>query len=117
VGIPAVGPGLVKPYAGGNALYHNNGDGTFTRVRSGSLVNDVANSVGCAWADYDNDRFLDLFVANGGIVRSENNFLYHNNGNSNSWLDPGSVAELRSSTGSEPACCNMSSDAATAPRP
>src|SRR5262249_14035468 len=51
-----------------------------------SLPPHSADSVGCAWGDYDNDGFLDLFVANGGVVRSENNFLYHNNGNSNSWL-------------------------------
>jgi hypothetical protein len=67
-----------------NALYHNNGDGTFTRVTTGSLVNDGGNSAGCAWADYDNDGFLDLFVANWHGSRP--NFLYHNNGNSNHWL-------------------------------
>ena len=42
--------------------------------------------VNCAWGDYDNDGFLDLFVARGGIFGSENNSLYHNNGNSNNWL-------------------------------
>jgi hypothetical protein len=74
----------------GNALYHNNGDGTFTRILTGALTTDVANSVGCAWADYDNDGFLDLFVANGGVVGPQNNALYHNDGksggNNNSWL-------------------------------
>ncbi len=67
-----------------NALYHNNGDGTFNRVTSGSLVNDGGNSAGCAWADYDNDGFLDLFVAN--WQGSKPNFLYRNNGNTNHWL-------------------------------
>ncbi|MBI3417565.1 MAG: VCBS repeat-containing protein [Verrucomicrobia bacterium] len=59
-----------------NFLYHNNGDGTFTKVTSGSVVNDGGNSTGCAWGDYDNDGFPDLFVCNA----YENNFLYHNNG-------------------------------------
>lgn len=69
-----------------NFLYHNNRDGTFTKVTAGSLVNDGGYSTGCAWADYDNDGFLDLFVSNGWVTKSENNFLYRNNGNSNNWI-------------------------------
>src|SRR5438552_18836701 len=34
--------------------------------------------------DYNNDGFLDLFVAGG---YSGKNLLYHNNGNSNAWLE------------------------------
>ena len=70
-----------------NFLYQNNGDGTFTKITSGSLVNELGNCGGAAWGDYDNDGFLDLFVANGFFVRSANNLLYRNNGNSNSWLN------------------------------
>lgn len=72
--------------AGGqnNTLYHNNTDGTFTKILSGSPVNDGGDSAGCAWADYDNNGFLDLFVANWRGSRP--NFLYRNNGNSNHWL-------------------------------
>ena len=69
-----------------NFLYHNNGNGSFTKITSGILVNDLGYSTGCAWADYDNDGFLDLFVANGWGTQSQNNFLYHNSGNSNAWL-------------------------------
>ncbi len=69
-----------------NFLYHNNGDGTFTKVTTGSPVNDLGYSTGCAWGDYDNDGFPDLFVSNGWITQSENNFLYRNNGNSNNWI-------------------------------
>jgi hypothetical protein len=71
---------------GVNYLYHNNGDGSFTRILSGSPVEDVGVWVGCAWGDYDNDGFLDLFVTSGGVFSSQNNVLYHNNGNSNNWL-------------------------------
>jgi hypothetical protein len=67
-----------------NALYHNDGDGTFSKVITGSIVNDGGNSAGCAWGDYDNDGFLDLFVPN--WQGSRPNFLYRNNGNSNAWL-------------------------------
>jgi hypothetical protein len=63
-------------------LYHNNGDGTFTKVLGDIAVSDAASSWGAAWADYDNDGFLDLIVAN----RDGANLLYHNNGNDNHWL-------------------------------
>jgi len=63
-----------------NSLYHNNGDGTFTRITTGAIVHDGGVSYGCAWADYDNDGWLDLFVANGWTYESQKNFLYHNNG-------------------------------------
>ncbi len=65
--------------AGGqdNFLYRNNGDGTFTKVTSGDIVNDGGHSHGCAWGDYDNDGDLDLYVANNG---DNDNFLYMNNG-------------------------------------
>jgi hypothetical protein len=66
------------------SLYHNNGDGTFEKVTTGSIVNDGGNSAGCAWGDYDNDGFLDLFVPN--WQGSRPNFLYHNDGNTNAWL-------------------------------
>ena len=65
---------------GKNSLYRSNGGGTFTRITAGSIVNDIAVAQGCSWADYDNDGYVDLFVANGGGALSENNFLYHNNG-------------------------------------
>jgi hypothetical protein len=69
-----------------NRLYHNNGDGTFTSITEGEIVTDLANSTGFCWGDYDNDGFLDLFVANGGITAPQRNFLYHNNTNSNHWI-------------------------------
>ena len=75
--------GCVSP--GVNYLYHNNGDGSFTRVLSGSLANDKGYAVACAWSDYDNDGFLDLFVARGPCMPAAN-LLYRNNGNNNGWL-------------------------------
>jgi photosystem II stability/assembly factor-like uncharacterized protein len=69
-------------------LYQNNGNGTFTRIVQGDLVNNGGYSIGCSWGDYDNDGDLDLFVANYGTTSAvdENNFLYKNNGNSNNWI-------------------------------
>jgi enediyne biosynthesis protein E4 len=65
---------------GNNALYHNNGDGTFTRILTGDPVNHTG-CFSCAWVDYDNDGFLDLFIT------GTTNLLYHNNGNTNAWLE------------------------------
>ena len=59
-----------------NFLYHNNGTGAFTRATSNPVTSDVANAAGAAWADYDNDGDLDLFVANNG----GRDALYRNNG-------------------------------------
>ena len=76
-------------------LYHNNGDGTFTKVEHGSVTSDLASRPVYAWGDYDRDGFLDLFVAQGGgweIFHPAGtplpfNSLYHNNGNSNAWIN------------------------------
>ena len=59
-----------------NALFRNNGDGTFTNVAAEAGVTDAAakGNGGCA-ADYDNDGDQDLFVANWGASR-----LYRNDG-------------------------------------
>ena len=62
-----------------DALYHNNGDGTFTDVSQKAGVDDPQKYFGlqAVWSDLDNDGRIDLFVANDG----EPNYLYHNEGN------------------------------------
>jgi hypothetical protein len=58
-----------------NYLYHNNGDGTFTDVTLSAHAPGAGWGFGCAAADFDNDGYTDLFVANFG-----SNILYRNNG-------------------------------------
>jgi len=57
-------------------LYLNNKNGTFTKITTGPVVTSGGYGSGCAWGDYNNDGWLDLFVANSG-----KNFLYKNNQN------------------------------------
>lgn len=60
-----------------NLLYHNNGDGTFTKIVTGTAATDAFTSRGVTWADYDNDGDADLYVAN---ESSQANNLYRNDG-------------------------------------
>ena len=49
---------------GGNALYRNDGDGTFTEVGRGAGVDDDRWGTSAAFFDFDRDGHLDLFVVN-----------------------------------------------------
>ena len=59
---------LFVTYYGQNALYRNNGNGTFTDVtREAGLIQPgpkIRWNSGCTFVDYDKDGHLDLFVAN-----------------------------------------------------
>ncbi|KAA6462022.1 CRTAC1 family protein [Acidobacteria bacterium AB60] len=68
-------PGLFAPLP--NTLYHNNGDGTFTDVSAQTGISGVlGKGMGVAFADFDNDGWLDVFVANDNSP----NLLFHNEG-------------------------------------
>jgi hypothetical protein len=59
------------------ALYHNNGDGTFTDVTEKAGVGGAGHyGQGVAVGDFDNDGYPDLYVTGYNSA-----ILYHNNGN------------------------------------
>jgi len=60
-----------------NVLYRNNGNGTFTDVSTTSGIGGRSgNGLGVVFGDYDDDGWLDAFVANDTTP----NFLFHNLG-------------------------------------
>jgi enediyne biosynthesis protein E4 len=61
-----------------NLLFRNNGDGTFTDISAKSgIVSASGKGLGVAFADYDHDGLVDVYVANDSVQ----SFLFHNDGN------------------------------------
>jgi len=87
--VPESGPCLYKSVmvacgppglqGGKNILYHNNGDGTFTDVSeaAGIFRSNGTYGLGILTADFDNDGWLDIYVANDSTASA----LYRNKGN------------------------------------
>ena len=59
----------------GTAVYHNNGDGTFARVKEDIGLRNLTDAKKLLFADFDQDGDLDLYVAQKGGSR-----FYRNNG-------------------------------------
>jgi len=53
----------VSNYFGGNFLYHNNHDRTFSEVGKQAGVQDTQRSFAVWWFDYNNDGWADLYVS------------------------------------------------------
>ncbi len=78
-----INPSSYAPDA--NVLYRNNGNGTFTDVAQGAGVADpLGRSLGALWFDFDNDRWMDLYVANdvsaNGVFRNLGNGTFEDIG-------------------------------------
>jgi enediyne biosynthesis protein E4 len=63
----------------GDALFHNNGNGTFTEVSKTAGVDDPSGyyGMGTVWVDFNNSGRPDIYVANDSTPK----FLYKNLGN------------------------------------
>ncbi len=73
-----------------NALYRNNGDGTFTNVTiEAGVGNGIRPSFMSVWLDYNNDTYPDLYVINDRGLWI--NTMYRNNGD-------GTFTDVTSST-------------------
>src|SRR5712664_3368947 len=70
---------LFVTYFGKNVLYHNNGNGTFTDVteKAGILEANGTYGLGVLTADFDNDGWPDIYVANDSTASA----LYQNKKN------------------------------------
>jgi hypothetical protein len=68
----ACGPPGLMPAR--NMLYHNNGDGTFTDVSEKAGITGRSYGLGVLIADFDNDGWPDVYVANDSMASS----LYRN---------------------------------------
>lgn len=69
-------------------LYHNKGDGTFENVTEKMGIIDMdGRAMGVGAADYDDDGFVDIYVANDHTV----NYLWHNN-EGNGFTDRGTMS-------------------------
>ncbi len=100
--------GRCTPPSGAQAhdvLWHNNGDGTFTDMsEEAGRPYDFFPSEAAAWGDYDNDGFVDLYVANyevpptwvgGARGVGTPDSLWHNNGDG-TFTDVSEAAGIRS---------------------
>ncbi len=75
-----------KPDAIMNFLFLSNGDGDFELVNNSTIVSTPNISAGTAWADYDVDGDLDLFLANWGN-NNESNTFYENELYGTHWIE------------------------------
>jgi hypothetical protein len=89
-------PRVFKPTP--SALFHNNGDGTFTDVTAGTdIARAMGKALGVVATDINNDGLVDLFVANDTVQ----NFLFANRGKGK-WEEIGLASEVGFSANGTP---------------
>jgi hypothetical protein len=71
--------------AGGNILFNNKGNGTFSPVGAVNLSN-PRNPTSLTTGDFDNDGLVDIMIGDGSNSQTNGDSLYKNNSNKNHWL-------------------------------
>jgi hypothetical protein len=98
-------PGPMAYDAQKDVLYHNNGDGTFKDVTESMGITDIdGRAMGVGAADYDDDGWVDIYVANDHTL----NYLWHNEAGKK-FVDKGTMSGTAFSQGGE-ATVSMSVD-------
>ncbi|MGD0113715.1 MAG: VCBS repeat-containing protein [Armatimonadota bacterium] len=89
-------------------LYHNKGDGTFEEVGVQAGIGAVADTLGVAWLDYDNDGWFDLYFCSEQHGRD---WLFHNN-HDGTFTDVSDAAGLAGDVykGNSVACADYDND-------
>ncbi|MFK7972315.1 MAG: FG-GAP-like repeat-containing protein [Bacteroidia bacterium] len=77
-------------------LYRNDGRGRFTALGGGELSSLDSYAHNAAWADYDRDGLVDLFVTN--YMPTGYNLLFHNDGNGQFSIEKRAAAILSESS-------------------
>jgi enediyne biosynthesis protein E4 len=98
-------PGPMAYDAEPDVLYHNKGDGTFEDVtKAMGIVDQDGRAMGVGAADYDDDGYVDIYVANDHTL----NYLWHNEGGKR-FVDKGTMSGTAFSQAGE-ATVSMSVD-------
>ena len=71
-----------------DALFHNNGDGTFTDATLAFGLGNIGKGHGVTFGDVDTDGDVDIYVPVGGAFIGDqwHNLFYQNTGTGNNWL-------------------------------
>jgi RHS repeat-associated protein len=83
-----------------NCLYRNLGGGSFEKIGGQELVDEETDSIQSAWADYDSDGDLDVFIANDGPNRLYKNLLAEGSPGTFTRISAGDVEAVSASSNS-----------------
>lgn len=81
-----------------NQLFRNNGDGTFTNVAEEAGLADLIQTWSAAWADYDNDGYMDALVGASSFADGGHKLMRNNGDGTFSNITVGSGWENNTST-------------------